>query len=187
MTKKIYLAAVSGGPDSMAMLNYYKNEIKVVCHVDYRKRKTSHCDANLVEGYCKRNSIKFEKLIVTKDLYNKYYKLSNNFQNIARMIRYDFFTKIASQYRTSCFLLGHNLDDHVETALIQIQKKVITDFLGIRPHSSYHGFTILRPLHNKRKESLIKYCHRNKIHFAIDESNSSDCYERNRYRKQVAK
>ena len=36
-TKK-YIAAVSGGPDSMAMLNMFKHKIKTVAFVNYKKR-----------------------------------------------------------------------------------------------------------------------------------------------------
>ena len=46
--KKEVLIACSGGPDSMALLDMYKNKKKViVCHINYHKRKTAKRDENI--------------------------------------------------------------------------------------------------------------------------------------------
>ena len=53
--------AVSGGPDSMAMLDMFKNENYhiVVAHVNYRKRLESDEEQRQVEKYCKKNNLIF--------------------------------------------------------------------------------------------------------------------------------
>jgi tRNA(Ile)-lysidine synthase len=53
-----YIAAISGGPDSMALLDIYKKNIKCVCHVNYNFRKDSSKDTNIVKKYCLKNRIK---------------------------------------------------------------------------------------------------------------------------------
>ncbi|MDR0545800.1 MAG: tRNA(Ile)-lysidine synthetase, partial [Mycoplasmataceae bacterium] len=93
-----YLAAVSGGPDSMYMLAKYAKQIKVVCHINYHLREESNNDQNIVKQYCLKNKIDFCCLNVTKSIYQKYQKLSNNKQTIYRLIRYDFFAKVAKKY-----------------------------------------------------------------------------------------
>jgi tRNA(Ile)-lysidine synthase len=47
-SKDKYLAAVSGGPDSMCMLDMYKNNIRGVCHVNYHKRPSAERDTRIV-------------------------------------------------------------------------------------------------------------------------------------------
>lgn len=46
--KQKYLIAVSGGPDSMALLNKKKNLIKAVCHVNYHDREDTDNDERIV-------------------------------------------------------------------------------------------------------------------------------------------
>jgi tRNA(Ile)-lysidine synthase len=132
-----YIAAVSGGPDSMAMLDIYKKNVALVCHVNYQKRDSAYRDAGIVKMYCKNNHIKFNELIVTENIYRKYRKINNNFQAIARLIRYDFFLKCAKQMRLNHLLVAHNKDDFLETALMQLGRKSKTLFYGISNTTNY--------------------------------------------------
>jgi tRNA(Ile)-lysidine synthase len=132
---KKYLAAVSGGPDSMAMLSKYKRKIYVVCHVNYHKRDSSIRDENIVKKFCSENKIKCEVLNVTKKIYHSYKE--KNFEHLARNIRYDFFCEIGKKYNIDKLLVAHNEDDFLETALMQKNKKSKTLFLGIKKNSNY--------------------------------------------------
>jgi tRNA(Ile)-lysidine synthase len=59
------LLAVSGGPDSMALLNdYHKSTNVIVGHVNYKKRSDSDVDQKIVEDFCKKYDIKLEVLVV---------------------------------------------------------------------------------------------------------------------------
>lgn len=184
-TKKKYIAAVSGGPDSMAMLDKFKKVIKVVAHVNYHKRIDSDYDTEIVKKYCLSNNIKFEILNVDKKIYEK--SQQHNFQALARMIRYDFFVTVAKKYKCFNLLVAHNLNDFLETAIMQKNRKSLNFFYGIREISKYKNLTIYRPLISVWKDDLEKYCIKNNIEFAIDSSNSSDIYERNRVRKEIKK
>ena len=55
LQNKKYLIAVSGGPDSMALMNSYKKQIYGVCHVNYHYRDSSNRDEEIVKRYCKNN------------------------------------------------------------------------------------------------------------------------------------
>lgn len=68
MKQQRYLAAVSGGPDSMALLYAYKKLIYGVCHVNYNKRKTAKRDELIVKNFCLKNKIKFFCKRVSKRL-----------------------------------------------------------------------------------------------------------------------
>ncbi|GHU48015.1 hypothetical protein FACS1894218_3800 [Bacilli bacterium] len=132
-----YLAGVSGGPDSMALLNMYRSRIKMVCHVNYHHRRTANRDANIVERYCKDHKIPYSALNITPTIYKKYHKISRNFQTVARLIRYDFFEYVSKKNKISTILIAHNQDDFLETALMQKQKKSISPFYGINEFSKY--------------------------------------------------
>jgi len=92
-----YVIGVSGGPDSMFLLdNIYNNsELDInnfiVCLVNYQKRKDSDYDEQIVVEYCQKRNIKVHvKKVAAKD-YEQYQTNSHNFQAVARGIRYDFF------------------------------------------------------------------------------------------------
>lgn len=180
-----FIAGVSGGPDSMAMLDIYKKDIIAVCHVNYNKRKDSNIDLEIVKKYCLKNNINFYALNVTDDLYSKY-KI-NNFQKLARLIRYDFFLEVANKLNCFHLLLAHNRNDFLETAYMQIYSKKKNLFYGIRKKSYFNNLKIYRPLIKKWKKDLENYCIKNNIKYQIDYTNNLDIYERNKIRKLINK
>lgn len=184
-TRQKYIAAVSGGPDSMAMLAKFKNCIAWVCHVNYHKRKDSNHDQQVVTDLCRKYTIP----LLTKNVFEDDYKKAkeHNFQALARQIRYDFFVEAAESLRCYKILVAHNLNDFVETALMQQKRKSLNYFYGIKPISHYKNITIYRPLIDEFKSDLEKYCLKNKIEFAVDSTNKLDIYERNVVRKKLSK
>ena len=184
LTKK-YIAGISGGPDSMAMLDMYKTKIGSVCTVNYQKRIDSQIDVDIVKNYCLLNNIDFYLLEVTDEMYNSY--KSNNFQDVARKIRYNFFLETSIKTNLNNLLIAHNLDDHIETAFMQFSKKSKSLFYGIHKKSNYQTLKILRPLIKLRKSTLERYCKTNNIDYAIDSSNSEPIYKRNEIRILISK
>lgn len=184
-SKKKYIAAVSGGPDSMALLDKFKKQIRLVCHVNYHKRTDSDHDEQIVRQFCKKFGIALRVLNVTKDTYKK--AKEHNFQALARQIRYDFFVECGQRVKCHNLLIAHNLNDFIETALMQQNRKSKNFFYGIKQETQYKSLEIYRPLLKEFKSDLEQYCIDHNIDYAIDSSNASDIYERNRIRKQLAK
>lgn len=180
-----FLAAVSGGPDSMALLDKYKKQIVAVCHVNYNIRQTAKRDYLIVKRYCLKNKIKLFIKDVNKETYSQYH--SNNFENVARQIRYEFFLEVSKKTKINTILIGHNLDDFVETAYMQFKRKSKSLYYGIKKKSNYKELKIERPLLHIRKKSLEQYCIDNSVSFGIDETNLSDEHERNKVRKIISK
>ncbi|MGL5640192.1 MAG: tRNA lysidine(34) synthetase TilS [Mycoplasmoidaceae bacterium] len=182
ISSKKYIAAVSGGPDSMAMLNMFKNKIQVVAFVNYKKRVEADYEQKFVEEFCKKNNINFFSYIV--DWKNEKDKI-NNFQAHARKIRYEFFCEVSIKTKNNNLLVAHNFNDFLETGYAQIEKKSKSLYYGIMQKSTYKNLKIFRPLLYVEKKYLEQYCIKNKVKYSIDYTNANDDYERNRNRKII--
>ncbi|WBP84019.1 tRNA lysidine(34) synthetase TilS [Mycoplasmopsis edwardii] len=177
MNKK-YLIAVSGGPDSMYLLNKYKDKDVVVATVNYNQRHDSGVDFNIVKDFCKLYNIKFEGLNLNKPDYT-----GGNFQNWAREKRYKFFKEIYKKYNCNELLIGHNIDDFLETAIYQSITKRINKYYGIKRTNNLYEMNINRPLINKYfKKTIVKKCINLGIPFHVDYTNDTDKYFRNKIR-----
>lgn len=180
------VVAVSGGPDSMALLNillYIKKDINInlVCaHINHNVRKESEEEKIFVEEYCKKNSIVFE--------YMKIEKYTNNIfsESEARNIRYDFFDKLMKKYNSKVLLTAHHGDDLIETILMRLVRgSTLKGYAGFPKISEINGYKIVRPLISCTKEDIEEYNSKNNIPFLLDASNNKDDYTRNRYRHKV--
>lgn len=179
MKKEKILIACSGGPDSMALLSMYRTRYKVfVCHINYHKRRSANRDENIVKNYCKKWNIPFYK-------YDYRSTKKGNFQKLARDFRYECFKKVCIKNNIEKVYVAHQMDDNIETYLMQLNRQTTVDCYGISKKILVNGITIYRPLLNKTKTQLINYLNKNNIEYGIDESNYTDKYERNRVRHNV--
>ena len=126
---KLYILAVSGGPDSMFLLDKMRLEKfnLVVAHVNYKKRESSDYDEKLVKNYCQKHSLPYEVYQLQGSEYNSI----KNFQDKARRIRYDFCQELAQKYQTKYIVVAHHFDDHLETYLLQKQRKSLVEYWGL--------------------------------------------------------
>lgn len=177
-----YLVAVSGGPDSMFLLdNLVKNNFDiVVCHVNYHKRWSSNVDQKIIEDYCKEHNVRLEIKNVKASEYTK-----GNFQDQARVIRYDFFNEIAQKYQIYNLVVAHHVYDLLETYLIQKQRKAIVSYYGLKFKSTYKSLSIYRPMLELKKEDIIDYLTLYRVKYGFDETNELEIYERNKIRQQT--
>lgn len=179
---QVYLIAVSGGPDSMALLNmlYSSNYKLVICHVNYHKRKESNYEQMEIEKYAKERNIPLHVLQVEPN------EVVGNFQAWAREVRYNFFKKQYIAYSAQGLFVAHHLDDLLETYLMQTKRRSVVSYFGLKSENEIFGMKVLRPLINQfTKSELLDYCQRNQIFYSIDSSNLSDSYTRNRIRHRV--
>ncbi|AXE60984.1 tRNA lysidine(34) synthetase TilS [[Mycoplasma] phocae] len=176
ISKKI-LIGVSGGPDSMWLLNLIKDFNIVVAHVNYNKRYDSHYDQKLVESFCQENDINLEVLSINHN------NNLGNFQDEARKERYQFYKKIYEQYQCSYLLLAHQKDDFLETAIMQKQANRHPLYFGIKIQNQLYNMQIFRPMINLWwKDEIKEFCQQNSILFATDYTNDLPIYSRNKIR-----
>ena len=183
--KDTVVVAVSGGPDSMALLHLLyqfrqTHPFTLVCaHVNHSKRKESEEEAIFVKNYCEERHILFEYLKV-ENWGNK------NFHDEAHRRRYEFFEKVIKKYHASYLFTAHHGDDLMETILMRITRgSTMYGYRAFRPIEKRKDYTLVRPFLYQSKEDLLKYVHHYHIPYVIDESNTKDTYTRNRYRKVI--
>ena len=177
---KSFLCAVSGGVDSM-VLNDLLNKSKLnfsVASCNYKIRKESDQEIEMIKSICKRNNIRFYSKVIKSQTENN----GNSFQMIAREKRYMWFNELMSDNNYDYLLTAHHADDNVETILLNLTRTTgLRGFIGI-PESKNK---ILRPLINFGKDDILSYAKNNKLDWSEDSSNSSDIYFRNKIRRNV--
>ncbi len=180
---KTYLIGVSGGPDSMALLDLLiKKKLNlVVCHCNYHTRSESDTEEVLVRDFCKKYNVKFE-------VHSCFYDESKgNFEAWARVERYTFFREMFEKYNAQGVFIAHHVDDLLETYLMQKQRGSIVSYFGLKEESNIFSIAVYRPLLKYSKEELVSYCEENKIPYSIDVTNLLDVHLRNRIRNQNLK
>ncbi len=178
-----YLVAVSGGLDSMLLLNILNTLKAPICalHVNYRLRKEdSDLDAQLVEAFCQQQQIKLHKYCVS-DSEQKALKAAN-LQAKARELRYAFFNEIRQQYPNSVVCTAQHADDQIETFWLQLTRgSGMKGMAGMQVLSNQ----VFRPFLNWRKQDLLRTAQELGLNWREDQSNNSLVYRRNLWRKQL--
>ncbi|WP_144658398.1 tRNA lysidine(34) synthetase TilS [Candidatus Phytoplasma pini] len=178
--KKIYIIAVSGGVDSMVLLNFLfrRNYFLIVVHFNHLKRLEAINEKKIVQKYCQLMKISFH-----------YFELNvgnKDFQNQARKLRYQKLKEIAIQYKTNYLITAHHLDDLSETILFKMARgSSLLGYSGLSSSFYHDGFFFLKPFLYVSKKKIIDYAIKNKIIFLEDYTNQLDIYTRNKIRNQI--
>lgn len=177
---KVKLVGVSGGPDSMALLDLARKKSKVwVVHVNYHQRESAYRDQLIVEAYCHKYQIEYDIIDAPEDYVG-------NFQAFARDFRMKAFVAIAHRVGAKQVLLAHHLDDQLETIMMTLISERNPSYLGIAKKQIYQDIELVRPLLKYHKNDLIHYCDNHQIEYGIDESNHSLKYKRNQVRQVLS-
>jgi tRNA(Ile)-lysidine synthase len=182
------LLGVSGGPDSMLMLHYFDKVGRydfVVFHLNHGIRKEAVYDEKIVKDYCEKNSIEFISVKVDIPLIAK--KTGDNLENVARKKRYEFFLKYAKKYGCMLVATAHNLDEHIETIILNLLRGTsIKGLCGIPVKRKISDkIYVVRPILCLKKDEIIKYLKENKLRYAIDKTNYDTTYTRNWIRHKL--
>ncbi|MEM1132198.1 MAG: tRNA lysidine(34) synthetase TilS [Pseudomonadota bacterium] len=171
--------AVSGGPDSMALLalaqTLWPGRIAAAT-VDHGLRPESVDEAQMVAGYCTAASISYALLKPEQPI-------TGNLQSAARNARYQLLENWRQQKGCQWLLTAHHADDQLETLLMRLNRgSGVAGLAGIRGRNGH----IVRPLLTVGKADLIAYCQRHSIPFVEDPSNQDSRFDRARLRSQLA-
>lgn len=176
--------ALSGGPDSMALLNILfelrKNiNFNIICaHVNHNIREESDSEEIFVKNYCDNNNVLFETI---KFSYEDKFS-----ESIGHKKRYEYFEMLIKKYKAKYLFTAHHGDDLIETILMRIVRgSSIKGYMGFEKIVRCDTYTIVRPLVYLTKKEILEYNHINNIPYVIDKSNDDIKYTRNRYRKNI--
>ena len=177
---KRYLLACSFGPDSMALFDLLiKNKYNFeVAHVNYGLRVEAVDETSKLTQYCEEKGFKLHVYKVEEEI-------TRNIEEKCREIRYDFFQKIIEKHRLDALLVAHNQDDNIETFFLQKNRHNIVEKYGLEENAFIKNCAVIRPLLGVSKADLLKYCDDNGVPYAIDSSNLSDKFLRNKIRHNV--
>ncbi len=184
------LLGVSGGPDSLAMLDLFcrfrkEEQLELaVFHLDHGIREASRAEADFVRSFCQKRDLScwIERINLPEIQDNT----QAGVEELARRIRRAFYYKYARQLNCSILALGHQLNDRVETMLFNlIRGSGIKGLQGITPTGCYRDLKIIRPLLNFYRSSIEMYCRERNLDPRIDRSNLSLEYSRNRIRNEL--
>lgn len=181
---------VSGGPDSIAMLNIL-NDIKndkninidfniVVAHINHMIRKEADADEEYVRNFCKEKNIEFYSKSIDV------IKMANNnkigTEEAGRKARYDFFDEILLRTNSNKICIAHNKNDNAETLIMNILRgSGVSGLKGIEAKRDKY----IRPLIECEREEIEKYCSEEKLNPRIDKTNFENDYTRNKIRNIV--
>jgi tRNA(Ile)-lysidine synthase len=179
------LVAVSGGPDSVALLHILRllqEELKIslsVAHLDHMLRSNSHQDKEFVEKLCSRLGLGLTAGCVNlRQLAKK-----GSLEEAARNVRLDFLFRTAKQVRANKIALGHTLDDQAETVLMRlIRGSGLSGLCGILPKREFRGYQLIRPLIECKRSDVEAFLKQKGIRALKDPTNQEDLFLRNRIR-----
>ncbi|WP_179131474.1 tRNA lysidine(34) synthetase TilS [Candidatus Entotheonella palauensis] len=181
------LVAVSGGPDSMALLALL-HHVRVIygikltaVHVDHQLRgRESLRDALFVQQQAARLGLPCCVVRVDAERFRQTSGLSP--QHAARELRYTVLSKLQRQLGAERVALGHIADDQTETILMRLLRGTgpagLAGMSPIRP-------PYIRPLMSIRRQALIDFLRLEGIPWVQDSSNAKRVYQRNRVRLDV--
>jgi tRNA(Ile)-lysidine synthase len=177
------LLAVSGGLDSMVMLNLFvRGGFTVgVAHSNFQLRgDESEKDENFVKATCARLSIPFFTTKFATQAYAQQHSVS--IQMAARELRYAWFATMAELHNFQHIATAHHANDSLETVLFNWANGTGTNGLG---GIAIQQGIIIRPLLWATRNDIEKYASENSIAWREDVSNSTDDYTRNFIRHQI--
>ncbi|MDA7715384.1 tRNA lysidine(34) synthetase TilS, partial [Pelagibacteraceae bacterium] len=184
LNKKKYLVAVSGGPDSLALVALtlaYKLWSKTKFYyvlVDHNIRKNSNQEAQKVKNLLKKKNIYLKILLNNK-------KITKNIQAEARNIRYDILTNYCKKKNIKVLITAHNLEDQVETFFIRLSRgSGLKGLAAMKSLSKINSkVSLFRPLLDIKKKFLIKISKNIFGTYLKDPSNKNVKYLRTKVRK----
>ncbi len=181
------VVGVSGGPDSMALLNILlklKKEMKfdiVVAHINHMIRLEADEETKYVESFCEMHNI---KCFIKKEKVEQIAKNEKiGTEEAGRKLRYNFFEEVIINAKANKIATAHTANDNAETVLMNIMRGSGTT--GLRGIEPIREDKYIRPLIECTRFEIEEYCKNEKLQPKIDKSNSENIYTRNKVRNML--
>lgn len=172
----LYVVAVSGGVDSVVLLDLLRQDPNlrlVVAHFDHGIREDATEDRRFVQELAVRYDLPF--------VYSEGNLGEQASEATARKARYDFLHSVRNKSGAQAIVTAHHQDDLLETALLNLMRG--TGRKGITALKSTD--TVRRPLLHVPKNQLLEYAKANNLRWREDSTNANVRYKRNYIRHKV--
>lgn len=173
--------AVSGGPDSMAMLALAVEALAgrvSVASVDHRLRAQAADEASLVAARCAELGVPHATLVPDRPIEGA------SLQARAREARYALLAAWAGEAGVEAVATAHHADDQAETFLMRAARgSGLAGLAGVRARAVIEGVTVVRPLLDWRRAELRAVARRREMPFVDDPSNQDLRFDRARARR----
>ena len=188
------VVAVSGGPDSVALLRALVesgtagSEKLIVAHLNHQLRGAeSDADESFVRGLYRElasRGLGLELRVEHRDVRVCAQAEGANLENMARRLRYQWLREVALQAGLRWVATGHTADDQAETVLHHLLRG--TGMKGLRGIACCRelgpGVKLLRPLLSVRRSDVLAFLEQLGQAWRQDSSNLDPTYTRNRLR-----
>ena len=180
------VVGLSGGPDSVFLLHLLAslqekyNLSLIAAHLNHEWRE----EADQEQKDCATLAQKLNLPFVTakRSELTVPFKQNGSQEEYGRKLRRHFFETVLREHNANSIALAHHAQDQEETFFIRlIRGASLTGLTGIKPK---HGLYI-RPLLETNKSEILAWLHEQNILYAIDKTNESSDYLRNRIRMNV--
>lgn len=182
------LLAVSGGPDSMALLDVMADHsaafgLRLFAHgVDHGLRKEAGLELDRAERHADARAVPFGRTRISV-------KAGGNLQERARRARWAALVEAARAGDAKVIATAHHADDRAETVLIRLLHGSSAHGLGVMPPrdrvSGTSDMEVIRPLLRGRKVDVLAHVDRRDIPYATDPSNEDPRFLRARVRREL--
>jgi tRNA(Ile)-lysidine synthase len=180
--------AVSGGPDSLAMLHAFKQIREemalqmVVVHVNHMLRgEAALSDAAFVKSVCDDWKIPFE--YCEADVSGKADREGLSIETAGRQVRYACFETVREKYGAQKIAVGQNKNDAVETFLMNLFRGAGLD--GLSSTDYVREGIFIRPLLDISRFEIESYCEAQGLNPRKDHTNEESVYTRNKIRNEL--
>lgn len=180
------VVAVSGGPDSMALLHIMRqlknawNLNLIAAHVHHGLRPEAELDLERVRDQCRAWEIDLELSRV--DIARLARAEKRSLEEMGRICRYRFFTEVMEKYQARRIATAHHKDDNAESILLHLLRgSGSRGMRGILPLNKH----IIRPLLSLSKAQIMIYLHEHQIPYGWDATNMDSGFTRNRIRNEL--
>ena len=171
-----YIVAVSGGVDSMVLLDMIKKAPSVqlvVAHYDHGIREDSGDDRRFVQEVAERLDLPFQ--------YWEGKLGPHASEAVARQARYKFLHRVREAHHANAILTAHHEDDLLETAILNIIRG--TGRKGLTALGTQR--LVIRPLLHITKKDILEYAQAQKLDWHEDSTNTDEKYRRNYIRNHL--
>lgn len=185
------MAAVSGGPDSVALLHALL-EIAPTAGFTVRVTHLNHCirgedameDAAFVEAMASKLNLPF--IPGKTDVPALASKKGISIEMAAREARIAFFKRAVRKSRSTCVATGHTADDQAETVLLKLARGAGCQGLSAMcPLTDIEGLRMIRPMLGTTRTEVMSFLKQRGLEWREDRTNRDDSFLRNRVRHHV--